>query len=126
MTETQERSREANRRYREANRDVIRERQRAWRAANRNAVNEQDRQRRAADPEGHRDRRRDYRERLKAQVLAVYGASCACCGTTERLTIDHVNGDGGKHRAALFGHRGGSSVMFWLWLIRNATARPFT
>jgi hypothetical protein len=34
---------------------------------------------------------------------ALGGARCACCGETtiEFLTIDHVNGDGAKHRRRL-------------------------
>lgn len=40
---------------------------------------------------------------LKAEVMAAYGGKCECCGEghIEFLTIDHVNGDGAEHRAAL-------------------------
>lgn len=43
-----------------------------------------------------------YRRSLKAQIIAVYGGMCACCGETENgfLTIDHIDGNGHKERAA--------------------------
>lgn len=45
--------------------------------------------------------RRHIRQRVA--VIERYGGQCAFCGTTqyEHLTIDHVNGDGGEHRAAM-------------------------
>ena len=43
-----------------------------------------------------------------------YGGKCACCGEMryEFLTIDHINGGGGKHRAEIGGH-------IYRWLIKN-------
>jgi hypothetical protein len=55
-----------------------------------------------------RDRRAPYR----AAVLAHYGQACACCGSTERLGIDHVNGGGEEHRRRL--RRRGSTFHAWL------------
>ena len=55
------------------------------------------------------------RLRYRAQVLAHYGRECACCGTTDRLTIDHVNGDGGQHRAEI----GNGTAALDTWLIRH-------
>lgn len=55
--------REAQRRYRERNREVLRERDRARKAANRETINEQARQRRAADPDAAREVQRRYREK---------------------------------------------------------------
>jgi hypothetical protein len=40
-------------------------------------------------------------QRYRNLVLAHYGRSCACCGTTARLEIDHVNGGGTEHHRAL-------------------------
>ncbi len=42
---------------------------------------------------------------LREQVYAAYGNACTCCGETEQtfLTIDHVNGDGTKHRKEIGG-----------------------
>ena len=38
---------------------------------------------------------------LKEEIMVAYGGKCECCGEKhiEFLTIDHVNGDGSKHRA---------------------------
>lgn len=49
---------------------------------------------------------RDYRERLKADVIARYGGVCACCGEDELafLTIDHIKpARGNRHlRSTLY------------------------
>ena len=55
----------------------------------------------------------------KAIVFGHYGQVCACCGTTKRLTIDHVNGDGDAHRTALFGSATGGGMKFYRWLIEH-------
>lgn len=41
-----------------------------------------------------------YIRRLKKDVISAYGGCCVCCGESELvfLTLDHVNGGGGKHR----------------------------
>jgi hypothetical protein len=46
---------------------------------------------------------RGHRERVRAEVIAVYGGQCACCAeaTSRFLTIDHKNGDGAEHRRSL-------------------------
>lgn len=58
-----------------------------------------------------------YRRKLKAEVLAHYGNCCAICGSTERLSIDHVNGDGAKHRKSIGMSDGGDK--FYVWLKRQ-------
>ena len=59
-------------------------------------------------------------EQLRSRVFSHYGPSCACCGSTENLSIDHVNGDGAEHREELFGNeRYGGGWKFWLWLVQN-------
>lgn len=37
---------------------------------------------------------------LRAEMLAVYGAACSCCGEREPifLDLDHINNDGAAHR----------------------------
>ena len=55
--------------------------------------------------------------RLRAAVLGRYGNRCACCGTTDDLTIDHVGGGGQAHRIALFGRSDTGSAAFYRWLI---------
>jgi len=49
--------------------------------------------------------RKDFRRRLKQQVIDAYGGSCACCGETvfEFMTIDHTLGDGAEHRREIKG-----------------------
>lgn len=94
-----------------------------------------DRRRRAANPEAFRAHRRAaywrrrqvrlaeggpaptdaYRRGLREQVFAHYGASCACCGSLARLTIDHVRGDGLEHRRRI----GPGTCALYRWLIRN-------
>ena len=59
-------------------------------------------------------------QRAKACVLAHYGRVCACCGSTDDLGTDHVNGGGKAHRKALFGQDpGGHSFRYWSWLINQ-------
>ncbi|HEV8276270.1 MAG TPA: hypothetical protein VGQ26_11325 [Streptosporangiaceae bacterium] len=69
--------------------------------------------------EVNRERCRIYRLTLKAVVLAHYGRQCACCGTTDDLTIDHIAGDGGQHRRELFGRTDHGGQHYWLWLIKQ-------
>lgn len=39
--------------------------------------------------------------RLRLEALEQFGGACVCCGETQPqfLSLDHPNGDGGKHRA---------------------------
>jgi hypothetical protein len=64
------------------------------------------------------DTRARYHRNKKIKVIEEYGGTCACCGdnTIEFLTIDHINGGGGKHRKSLNITSGAS---FYDWLIRN-------
>lgn len=62
------------------------------------------------------------RIRTRQRVFAHYGTHCACCGETEDLTIDHVNGGGAAHREEV-GNRGG--LPFFKWLIRNGFPAGF-
>jgi hypothetical protein len=57
-------------------------------------------------------RRKWHRDRKK--VLDHYGAKCACCGETtyEFLEVDHIDGDGVKHRKITGRH-------ITSWIIRN-------
>ena len=54
-----------------------------------------------------------FRVRLKAEVFAKYGNKCACCGESEMdfLSMDHVAGDGAKHRKVV---KGGMNFYGWL------------
>lgn len=59
-----------------------------------------------------------YREKIRSQVFAAYGTSCACCGETNQkfLTIDHTYGDGAEHRRD---QRISSGDATYSWLVRN-------
>lgn len=72
---------------------------------------------RALYPEKKRAERRRYRQNLRFRVFRHYGTTCACCGTADRLTIDHVRGNGAEHRAEL-GARG-VGLHFYRWLAAN-------
>ncbi len=62
----------------------------------------------------HHEVTRLWRQNHKEQVLNHYGNRCTCCGENhiEFLTIDHINGDGAKHRKETNGHT-------YKWLIDN-------
>ena len=63
----------------------------------------------------HPEYARHQRSTNRAMVLDHYGHECACCGSTENLTLDHVNGDGKQHRAEI----GGSGSVLYGWLVAN-------
>lgn len=67
-----------------------------------------------------RDRQNQRRQKfeLKKSVIEHYGNICACCSESgiKFLTIDHINGEGNKHKRFLYiktGHR------FYAWLRSN-------
>jgi len=100
-------------------------------AANAGYETERKRRYRASNREVVRGRENEYfrgwADRLKAEVFGHYGRSCACCGATERMTIDHVHGDGAEHRAELFGAISKSSqrIRMYRWLIKNGFPEGF-
>lgn len=54
----------------------------------------------------------------KVKIFNAYGGyKCVCCGIEDKdiLTIDHINGNGNKHRKLL--KKRGTS--FYMWLKRN-------
>lgn len=66
-------------------------------------------------PEEKRAYARQVHSRNRTAVFDHYGWSCRCCGSTERLTIDHVNGDG---RRRMDEERPSSTWMYYL-IIKN-------
>jgi hypothetical protein len=54
------------------------------------------------------------RREQKAEVLAHYGETCACCGTADDLSFDHIEGGGATHRLTDIG-----SWNMTRWLISN-------
>lgn len=85
----------------------------------REKAREYDRQRNQADPERPRSDARRWRASLRQQAFDHYGWTCACCGATARLVIDHIEGNGKEHRQELFGHSVGCGSRFYSWLIQN-------
>jgi hypothetical protein len=53
-------------------------------------------------------------------VLSHYGDVCACCGTADRLTIDHISGDGGEHREQV-----GGGWAIYRWIVANGFPEGF-
>jgi hypothetical protein len=113
--------------YRDANREKLRTAGRERRRDNPESAREQSRRSREKYPERNRGRSRRWRsEHLeevreqqrasyaadRAAVLDHYGRTCACCGTADRPTIDHVNGDGREHREEI-----GRKI--YRWLVEN-------
>jgi len=58
----------------------------------------------------------------KQEALLRYSAgdivACVCCDETRALTIDHINGDGARHRRNDLGGRGGGARIY-AWLKKN-------
>ena len=61
-----------------------------------------------------------YYKKNKKKVFDHYGRKCMCCGFDDErvLTMDHINGGGGKHRREINGSIYG-------WLIRNGFPKGF-
>jgi hypothetical protein len=74
-------------------------------------------------PEQAAANRRHYL-RVKTAVFDHYGTTCACCGSSRSLAIDHVNGDGQEHRTGDYGISYSSKAMY-AWLIKNGFPEGF-
>lgn len=97
-----DRARRNSKQYRKTNKDRVRLTVRKWRKKNK------ERNKAIFD--------RHYRK-MKRLVFAHYGSKCSCCGEREEfLTLDHINGDGGKHRKKL-GMTGG--FKFYPWVVKS-------
>lgn len=64
---------------------------------------------------------------LRSAVFDHYGWVCRCCGTSDDLAIDHVNGDTKAHLAQLIGEdaRGRHGGQVYRWLIKNGFPAGF-
>lgn len=108
--------RERSGNWRAANLERAREYGRSWHTANREHHNEARQRHREANPEETREYQERRYEALRGTVFGHYGRECACCGSTDQLTVDHVNGGGTAHRLQI--NRGGGHH-FYSWLIEN-------
>ena len=60
------------------------------------------------------EKSRNFHRKNREDVLQHYGQKCVCCceNNKEFLAIDHINGEGRKHRNSITGG-------IYKWLIRN-------
>jgi hypothetical protein len=59
-------------------------------------------------------REKRYKDKLRQDVLNLYGNKCACCGETVVffLQLDHVNNNGGSHRRDKKGKRRDNRIAY--------------
>jgi len=108
--------------YRNECRDCACARVRDYNAAHQAEQRKRNRAWAVAHPDRQRVHNRRWYERAREAVLDHYGRECACCGATELLTIDHMNGDGANHRRQL---RSNDPSKVWSWLRRNGFPAGF-
>jgi len=106
--------------YRRKNREKISEKNKIYRQKNREKI----RKKTKIHYWKNREKLKIHRGKIKQQVMNHYGGKCVCCkeDKIEFLTIDHVNGDGNKHRRKIK-YSGGFG--FYLWLVRNNYPNDF-
>jgi hypothetical protein len=107
-----------SRNYRIEHRDELRKKEKAYRIKHREYYAALSRHYRETHLETRREYTRRYQANQRSAVFAFYGGEhprCECCGEShlEFLTIDHVNGDGSKHRKQI-----GEGALY-NWLIKN-------
>ena len=59
----------------------------------------------------HLKNKKEYRNRVRKEVIEKYGGKCNCCGESNLvfLAMDHIDGGGGKHLKQIKNH-----ISFWL------------
>ena len=64
---------------------------------------------------------KEYNQKLKLEALQKYGEHCQCCKESWPifLTIDHIDGKGAAHRAAIGSKDRSAGSKFYLWLKNN-------
>lgn len=89
MYANEEKRREYERKYYEANKEKIRARKA-----------EQMRVRRLNFQDQFRQQGLNYRQATRERLLSMYGRSCAICGYSDSraLSLDHIHGDGNEER----------------------------
>jgi hypothetical protein len=99
---------------------IIRQRASAvWKLRNPNKVKAQ--QKRNSLRPSAKIRKEEYRHRLRRECLEYYGGHpprCACCGESiyQFLAIDHVHGNGNKHKRE---QKIGSGTGMYCWLRKH-------
>jgi len=61
--------------------------------------------------------------KLRLEVIQHYGSKCVCCGEShiDFLAIDHIHGDGTKHRNVI----GGTSQTLYRWIKKHNFPNSF-
>jgi hypothetical protein len=118
-SENREKINERNRRRRDDNHERELERERKYREETRERRREVGREWARRNMGQQVEYQRHRTAELAARVFGHYGEACACCGSAQRLTIDHIDGLGREHREELFGSNKAAGRTFYLWLIRN-------
>lgn len=69
----------------------------------------------------HPDLQKEYRKKIRFEVIQKYGGACKCCGEANLafLTIDHINKNGAQERKELYGANSGQSFPWFLKLRRE-------
>lgn len=116
-----EERRQRSAQWRADNSEYVRQRRREKYVANPEVTKERNRVRYETNRELYRERNRQYRKEVRDQVFEHYGRGCVCCGATDNLTIDHVDGGGTAHRLEVLGFAQGKVAgwVFYRWLIKN-------
>lgn len=111
---TSEKRRQYSKEYYEKNKEKICERTRNYRKDNIDKIREYEKRVQPRKTKQQQERMMQ----IKKQVFKEYGNKCVCCGETipEFLSIDHINGDGYKHRKEL---KKQGSMNIYRWLIKN-------
>ena len=91
-----------------------REYQRVWHATHRGERNADSRSYYWRNRDEQRAKHLAKRREEKRRALEAYGGRCACCGEDrfEFLALDHINGQGKKHRM----QASGVGAQFYIWL----------
>ena len=100
-----QKQRENNQKYRLEHKNELAEYQRNWWHKNKDRISER-----------VKKNRNSWYSRQKQKCLNYYGGKCECCGETEPLflCIDHINGNGNKHRKEI------TNEKIYAWLIRES------
>lgn len=100
--------------YRDKYKEKIKEKKASYKENNREKVLTQKLSSYYKNEDRNKEVRKIRQRRNKEELIKEYGGKCVCCGesTYEFLTIDHINGEGSKHRSSLTTH-------FYRWLKIN-------
>lgn len=118
--EHKEKSKIWSREYYLKNKEKLRLFGKEWAEKNREKMNAYSKKYYVKNAEKHNAHGRENTQKLKKEVLTYYGngeMKCVLCGFDNpfALTIDHINGNGAKHRKQI----GGGGMKTYLWLKRN-------